>query len=88
LREIRALLKPPRAVRIILGCVVTLQLDNIKKNGGNLIMKNIEGSMGKKEEDYLETAKLYLLKDTKELLDLLLEYDRNNIKEAYIKKYE
>lgn len=34
-------------------------------------MKNVEGSLGQKEEDYFETAKKYLLTDPKELLDLL-----------------
>lgn len=43
------------------------------------MMKNIEGSMGKKEEDYFNTAKKYLLADPKELLDLLLNFKKENI---------
>lgn len=35
--------------------------------------------MGKKEENYFETAKRYLLNDTRELLELLMTYDRDNI---------
>jgi len=56
--EIKSLTNPPRAVKVVLGGVVTLQLDNIRKAGGNIITKNIEGSLGKKEEDFFETAKL------------------------------
>ena len=34
---------------------------------------------GKKEEDYYDTAKKYILNDPKELLDMLINYDRDNI---------
>ena len=32
-----------------------------------------------KEEDYYDTAKKYLLNDSKELIDLLIKYDKDNI---------
>lgn len=35
--------------------------------------------MNKKEENFFETAKRYLLNDTRELLDMLKGYDRDNI---------
>lgn len=42
-------------------------------------MRNIEGQIGKKEEDYFNTAKKYLLADPKELLDFLLTFNKENI---------
>lgn len=47
----------------------------------------VEGTM-KKEDDYFSTAKRYLLTDTKELLDALLKYDRENINQSYIRRLE
>jgi dynein heavy chain len=44
--------------------------------------------MGKKEEDYFETAKKYLLNDPKELLDLFMKYDRDNIPTYIIQRLE
>jgi dynein heavy chain len=35
--------------------------------------------LGKKEEDYFETAKRFILNDAKSLLDSLLGYDKDNI---------
>lgn len=78
--EVRALPNPPKALKVVLGGLVILNIDFIKKQGGNIIMKAAEGNQfGKKEEDYFETAKRYLLNDTKELLDLLKTYDKDNI---------
>jgi len=42
-------------------------------------MRNVEGQIGKKEEDFFGTAKKYLLNDPKELLDTLKMYDREHI---------
>lgn len=42
----------------------------------------------KKEENYFETAKKYLLNDTKELLSALKDYDRDNISAATIRKLD
>ena len=48
-----------------------------------------EGNVGgKKEENYFETAKRYLLNDTKELLDLLQKFDKTSIQGSMIKKLE
>ena len=65
LNEIRALASPPLVIRVVLGGVVILLQDNIKKNGGQIIIKNVDG---KKEEDYFETAKKYLLNDVNALM--------------------
>lgn len=53
-----------------------------------MIMKNIEGQIGKKEEDYFNTAKKYLLNDPKELLDSLKLYDKENINQSLITRLE
>ena len=75
--EIKSLQAPPKAVKVVLGAVVLLNLDNLRKNGGDIIVKIID--LNKKEEDYFETAKRYLLNDAKELLDMLKNYDKDNI---------
>lgn len=85
--EVKSLTAPPDGVRVVLAGVVILLTDYIKKNG-EIIMQNVPNQIGKKEENYFETAKRYLLNDTKELLDLLMTYDRDSIKAAYIKKLE
>lgn len=64
--EIKSLGSPPTAVKVTLGGVVLLNAEAIRQNGGQIIMTSVEGSVGgKKEENYFETAKRYLLSDTK-----------------------
>jgi dynein heavy chain len=77
--EVKSLPNPPRACVIILGGMVILLADIIKKNGGEIVIRNVEGQPGKKEEDFFTTAKRYLLNDSKELLDMLFKYDREHI---------
>jgi dynein heavy chain len=43
LNEIKALTSPPVAIKVILGGIVILLTDQIKKSGGSIIIKNIEG---------------------------------------------
>ncbi len=87
--EIKALGSPPTAVKVTLGGVVILNLDTIKENGGSIIMTAQEGAIGgKKEENYFETAKRFLLNDTQKLLDLLILYKKENTTAATIKKLE
>ena len=50
-------------------------------------MQQKEGG-GKKEENYFETARKYLLNDTRELLEILMTYDKNSINPQHIKKLE
>ena len=52
-------------IRVVLGGIVILLYDKIKANGGQIVIKNIDG---KKEEDYFETAKKYLLNDVTTLM--------------------
>ena len=75
--EVKSLGSPPQAVRVVLAAVVILMSDHIKKVGSIVIENNKE--TGKKEENYFATAKLYLLSNPKELLDLLLNFDREKI---------
>ena len=49
LNEIKAFTNPAIVIRVVLGGVVILLQDKIKSNGGQIIIKNIDG---KKEEDY------------------------------------
>lgn len=86
--EIKALGSPPIAVKVTLSGVVILFTDYIKKNG-EIIMQAKEGQIGgKKEENYFETARKYLLNDPRELLDLLMSYDKDAINAAYVAKLE
>ena len=42
-------------------------------------MQAKEGQIGKKEENYFDTAKKYLLANTRDLMDILVNYDKDNI---------
>ncbi len=75
---------PPQAVKTVLaGCVILLT-DHIKKNGEIIITTKD----GKKEENYFDTARKYLLNDTRELLEILMLYDKDNINPNYIMKLQ
>lgn len=65
MNEIKALTNPPSVIRVVLGGVVILLQDRLKANGAQIIIKNVDG---KKEEDYFETAKKYLLNDVTTLM--------------------
>jgi dynein heavy chain len=61
---------PPNAVKVTLAGVVILMQDYIKSNGGEIILTMKEGQIGgKKEENFFETARKYLLSDPQKLLD-------------------
>jgi dynein heavy chain, axonemal len=57
----------------VLGGVVILLQDKIKATGGQIVIKTTDG---KKEEDYFETAKKYLLNDVTTLMKDLTEYKK------------
>ena len=63
-------------MHIILGGTCILLLDEIKRKGGDIEMRKVEGSLTKKEEDWFVTAKKWILNDPKELLDMLLNYKK------------
>lgn len=69
LNEIRALANPPNVIKVVLGGIVILLQDAIKRAGGSIIIKTVEG---KKEEDYFETSKKYLLSDVTTLMKELV----------------
>ena len=46
-------------------------------------MKNVEGAIAKKTEDFLNTTAI-LLNDPQQLLDLLVNYDKENINQQFI----
>ena len=86
--EVKSLPNPPSACITIIGGMTILLQDTLKEKGGAIIVRNVEGQIGKKEDDYFNTAKKWLLADPKELLDLLMNYKKENINQAYIKKLE
>lgn len=49
LNEIKALANPPNVIRVVLGGIVILLQDSIKRAGGQIVVKTNDG---KKEEDY------------------------------------
>ena len=69
----------------MLGGIVILLQDKIKAVGGQIIIKTVEG---KKEEDYFETAKRYLLNDVSSLMKNLTEYEKESINPQFIKKLQ
>ena len=65
MNEIKALANPPNVIRVVLGGVVILLQDRLKASGNQIVIKNVDG---KKEEDYFETAKKFLLNDVNSLM--------------------
>jgi len=68
-----------------MGGIVILMQDKIKQAGGQIIVKTVEG---KKDEDYFETAKKYLLNDVSLLMKSLTEYEKESISPQLIKKLQ
>lgn len=85
LNEIKALANPPIVIRVVLGGIVILLQDKIKSSGGQIVIKTVDG---KKEEDYFETAKKYLLNDVTSLMRDLTEYKKESINAQLIRKLQ
>ncbi|CAD8154161.1 unnamed protein product [Paramecium pentaurelia] len=79
--EIKSLGKPPKPVVIILTGVVILNLDNLRQ----YITQPLTALTN---QEYFEIAKKYLLNDPKELLELIRNYDKNNINPYNINRLE
>lgn len=86
--EVRSFTTPSEVVRLVCQALVILNIDSIKKKGGEITIKAVKDQIGKKEEDYFDTAKRYLLNDPKDLLEVLDKYDKNHIKPQFIAKIE
>jgi len=69
--EIKTFNNPSPVVKLVIKGVVLILMEYVKKAGGKLIIKT-EG--GKKEEDYFETCKKYLMSDPQYLLTLMKEF--------------
>ena len=82
--EMKTLSNPPKAIKIVLSAICILNLEYIKKNGE--LIKSTQGE--RKDVDYFETAKRYLLNDPKELVEILKNYDKNNVPNHVIIKIE
>jgi dynein heavy chain len=85
--ELKNILKsPPKTVVVVLAGACILLQDEIVKMNGEIIMRRVEGSL-KKEENWTETARIYLLNDPKALLSTLQGYKKEEINQALIAKY-
>ena len=79
--------QPPAAVKYTIAATVILCENIILSRGGEIIMT---GEVGKKyivylflrTENYLETAKKYLLNDPRDLLEILLNFDKDSISDS------
>lgn len=59
--EVRSLKTPPAAALIILGAMCYLLQEELAAKGQKgIIMENVQGSLGKKEENYAKTAAILL----------------------------
>lgn len=83
--EIKSFTNPSDVIVIVLQAVIILVIDEIKEKGGDIQVKMVNG---KKEEDYFGTAKAFLLNDPKDLLNILMNYKKDNIQEKQIKKLD
>lgn len=87
--EVKSLGQPPIPVKVTLTGLVIILLDKIKEKGGDIVMTVPQANPGedpskknanqKKEPNYFETAKKYLLNDPRELLDNLLHFDKCSV---------
>jgi hypothetical protein len=69
--------------------MVILFWDDIVKNGGEMIYyTNQPGQIGKKEENYFEMCKRYLLKDVLGLIKNIENYDKNAISDKTMAKLQ
>merc|ERR1719174_2907511 len=77
IREVKALANPPGGVRLAMeGVCIMFGIPPVKKNDPN--------TPGKKIEDYWESSQKELLSDPKRLLDMLFNFDKDNIPEKVI----
>lgn len=85
--EIKTFNNPTPTVKLVIKGVVLILMEYVKKAGGKLIIKS-EG--GKKEEDYFETCKKYLMSDPQGMLTLMKEFkeEAKSMKPIIIKKLD
>merc|ERR1719191_2531836 len=77
IREVKALANPPTGVRLATEAVcIMFAIKPVKKNDPNV--------PGKKIDDYWDASKSELLTDPKKLLDMLFNYDKDNIPDKII----
>eukprot|EP00746_Dinoflagellata_sp_MGD_P006891 gnl/MRDRNA2_/MRDRNA2_113587_c0_seq1.p1 gnl/MRDRNA2_/MRDRNA2_113587_c0~~gnl/MRDRNA2_/MRDRNA2_113587_c0_seq1.p1 ORF type:complete len:2479 (+),score=556.96 gnl/MRDRNA2_/MRDRNA2_113587_c0_seq1:117-7439(+) len=77
IREVKALANPPAGVRLAMeGVCIMFGIKPVKKNDPN--------TPGKKIDDYWESSQKELLSDPKKLLEMLFNFDKDNIPEKVI----
>lgn len=82
LNEIRSFNNPSPAVVTVCAGMVILFWDWIMANGGEIIYeKPVPGQTGKKEENFFEMTKKFLMKDLMGLIKMIEQYDKNSISE-------
>lgn len=87
LQEIRTFTTVSDAVKTVCAGMVILFWDDIVKGGGEMIYyANQPGQIGKKEENYFEMCKKYLLKDVMALIKNIELYDKNAINDKTMAK--
>ena len=84
--EIKSLKTPSKTALIVLGGCVIMFEDIIKARGREIIMRKVEGTI-KKEEDWMNTARIELLDNPKQFLEQLKGYDKEHINQALVAKF-
>jgi hypothetical protein len=88
LNEIRGFNNPSPAVVTVCAGLVILFWDWIMANGGEIIYeKPVPGATSnKKEENYFEMCRKFLMKDLMGLIKMIELYDKNNISDKAIER--
>lgn len=85
--EIKSLGNPPNAVKVTLAGIVILNMNYIRKLGGDVLISTTRDEKTNqliKSENYFETAKRFLLQSPDQLLQILLNYDKSQVNDAMI----
>ena len=86
LNEIKGFNNPSPAVVTVCTGLVILFWDWIMQNGGEIIWeKPAPGATGKKQENYFEMCRKFLMKDLMGLIKMIELYDKNNITDIAMK---
>lgn len=87
LNEIKGFNSPSAAVVTVCTGLVILFWDWIMANGGEIIWeKPAPGATGKKEENFFEMCRKFLMKDLMGLIRMIELYDKNNITDRAVER--
>lgn len=88
LSELKSLNAPPAILKLTLTALVIMYLDQIRERGGELLYTVADPATKRKEENYVETGKKYLLNDTKELIEILITFEKNGISQQQMARLQ